>query len=547
MALIDNILAYWKLDEASGNPVDATGGGKTLTNTNSVGFAAGLINNGADFGVANTNKQLIRTGLIGTDGTYSVSLWVKLRTEITSGVYTFITVSTESNALDIAYEYNGGTRRIRGTRGKNFLPYVYADKTVTLGTSNWHHLVLTYSGSALKLYINGVLEASPAASGNGSGVWVPGGGGITVGCTHDANNPSSSFANYASTYIDEIGLWSRDITQAEVTQLYNTGLGNQYDFQPILTSPVTSISTTTATGNAQVVTDNGFTITERGVVWATTPTPTIANGKASTAGTIGTYTTAITGLLSNTLYYVRSYFTNSAGTTYGNQVSFTTLAINQYEIQKDIEAAEGQTFIGQINVTGTTGTITVKLGTTGTSTVINAGAGPSAFSGTYSGLSGLIITRSADFDGTIDDVYYVSAPLGTTVDWSLDTLTIVTAIDSSVFFKRIEDDIFNSFAFYRYLDLLFKDLDGHVTVTIRDEREDISTDRTKEFSVGNTSSGTVSPFQKKRISFLIKNQAVIIGLSNANLDETFSIAQFVLTGHQKTKKMFSPGKIISMS
>lgn len=546
MALIDNVLAYWKLDESSGNPVDATGGGKTLTNNNSVGFAAGIVNNGIDLGAANTNKYLSRNGLIGNDGAYTVSAWVKLRTEITTGNYGIVTVSTESTAHTIGYEYNGGTRRIRVTRGKNNLAYVYADKNIALGTSDWYHIVCAYTGSALNLYVNGVLEASPAASGNGSPNWTPGGGAITIGVEHNANNPGT-VGSYASAYIDEVGLWSRALIQSEVTELYNSGFGNQYNFQPVLTSAVTNISTTTATGNGQVITDQGNTITERGFVWATTPSPTTSNGKVIVSGTLGVYSGTLTPLLTNTLYYVRSYFINTAGTTYGNQVSFTTLALNQYEIQKDIEATEGQTFIGRINVTGTTGTITVKLGTTGTSTVINAGAGPTAFTGTYSGLSGLIITRSADFNGTIDDVYYVPAPLGTTVDWTLDTLTIVTAIDSSVFFKRIEDDIFNSFAFYRYLDLLFKDLNANVTVTVRDEREDISTDRTKVFTVGNVSPGTVSPFQKKRISFLIKNQAVIIGLSNANLNETFSIAQFVLTGHQKNKKMFSPSNIISLS
>jgi hypothetical protein len=125
-------------------------------------------------------------------------------------------------------------------------------------------------------------------------------------------------------------------------------------------------------------------------------------------------------------------------------------------------------------------------------------------------------------------------------------VTIITAINASVFFKRIEDDVFNSFRFYRFLDLLFKDLDGFVTVTVRDEREDITTEREKTFSVGNTSSGTVSPFQKKRVSFLVKNQAIIIGLSNGNIGETFSIAQFLLTGHKRTPKMFAPNKIQSM-
>lgn len=317
---------------------------------------------------------------------------------------------------------------------------------------------------------------------------------------------------------------------------------------PVLdTSAVDSIGLTTARANGESIWDANATITQRGFCYATTASPDINDSKVITTGTIGTYSADITGLTPNTTYYVRAYATNATGTGYGDEVSFTTDNIGQYELQKEIDAEEGQTILGRINVTGTTGTITVQLGTTGTSTVINAGAGNALFSGTYSGVSGLIITRSASFDGTIDNVYYVSAPLDSTVDWDLDTLTIVTAIDSSVFFKRIEDQVFNSFTFYRYLDLLFKDLDGYVTVTIRDEREDVTSERTKVFSVGNTESGTVSPFQKKRISFLIKNQAVIIGLSNANVNETFSIAQFLLTGHKKPEKMFSPSKIISLS
>lgn len=315
---------------------------------------------------------------------------------------------------------------------------------------------------------------------------------------------------------------------------------------PVLDETVMSnLALRTATASDEVLYDGEATVTARGFVYSTTPIPTLANSVVTTSGTVGAYSVGLTGLSVNTTYYIRSYATNANGTTYGTETSFTTLNIGQYELQKEIDANEGETFLGRITVTGTTGTVTVKLGTTGTSTVINAGSGISLFSGTYSGESGLIITRSANFNGTIDDVYYVSSPLTATVDWSLDTLTLVTAIDSSVFFKRIENEVFNSFAFYRYLDLLFKDLDGFVTVTIRDEREDVTSERTKVFSVGNTEPGTVSPFQKKKISFLIKNQAVIIGLSNANVSETFSIAQFLLTGHKKPERMFSPGKIVS--
>lgn len=319
------------------------------------------------------------------------------------------------------------------------------------------------------------------------------------------------------------------------------------DVPVLATTTYDNLAQTAVRVLGEVTTDGEATITERGFVYSTSATPTIANSKKIVTGTIGAYTDNITGLTVNTTYYVRAFATNSFGTGYSNEITFTTLNIPQYELHYDLAASDGDTYIGQINVTGTVGTITVQLGSTGTSTVINAGAGDTSFTGTYSGVSGLIITRSATFNGTIDNVYTAKVPLGTTIDWTLNTVTIATAIPSEVFFKRVEDEIFNNFRFYRYLDLLFKDLDGYVTVTVRQEREDNTTEKTKEFVVGNTGSGTVSPFQKKRISFLCKDQAIIIGLSNDNLNETFSIAQYLLIGDKKPRRTISPSKIISIS
>lgn len=350
----------------------------------------------------------------------------------------------------------------------------------------------------------------------------------------DTTSPSYSYGNF---YISSTSYPTRDalfsIDGQDVPLLGTTSYDN--------------LSQTSVRVLGEVTADGETTITERGFVYSTSATPTIANSKSTVSGTVGTYNATLTGLTLNTTYYVRAFATNSLGTGYSNEISFTTLNIPQYEIQYPFEASDGDTFVGQITVTGTLGTVTVSLGTTGTSTVINAGSGATAFSGTYNGLSGLIITRSATFNGTIDNVYYAKVPLGTTIDWSLNNVVITTSIPSEVFFKRVEDQIFNNFRFYRYLDLLFKDLDGYITVTVRQEREDNTTEKSKVFVVGNPNSGTVSPFQKKRISFLCKDQAIIIGLSNDNLNETFSIAQYLLIGDKKPKRMISPSKVISVS
>jgi len=95
----------------------------------------------------------------------------------------------------------------------------------------------------------------------------------------------------------------------------------------VTTQAVTDVATTTATGNGNVTADGGETVTERGVCWSTTTAPTTADSTATSAGTTGAFTSAITGLSGSTLYYVRAYASNSEGTSYGSEVTFTTTEV----------------------------------------------------------------------------------------------------------------------------------------------------------------------------------------------------------------------------
>ena len=93
----------------------------------------------------------------------------------------------------------------------------------------------------------------------------------------------------------------------------------------VTTQAVSSIAQTTATGNGNVTDDGGATVTERGVCWGTSTNPTIAGSHAAAAaGGEGAFTADITGLSAGTHYYVRAYATNSVGTSYGDNVEFTT-------------------------------------------------------------------------------------------------------------------------------------------------------------------------------------------------------------------------------
>jgi uncharacterized protein (TIGR02145 family) len=93
----------------------------------------------------------------------------------------------------------------------------------------------------------------------------------------------------------------------------------------VITTAVTGISGISASSGGNISSDGGAAITARGVCWSTNSNPTTANSKTTNIGTTGTFTSNITGLIPNTIYYIRAYAKNSAGTSYGTEISFVTL------------------------------------------------------------------------------------------------------------------------------------------------------------------------------------------------------------------------------
>ncbi len=94
----------------------------------------------------------------------------------------------------------------------------------------------------------------------------------------------------------------------------------------LTTAEVTEITGNSATSGGSVTDDGGATIIVRGVVWDQSENPTVNEKEGSTIDGIGSgeFTSSMAGLSPGTTYFVRAYAVNSAGTTYGNQVQFTT-------------------------------------------------------------------------------------------------------------------------------------------------------------------------------------------------------------------------------
>lgn len=131
------------------------------------------------------------------------------------------------------------------------------------------------------------------------------------------------------------------------------------DVAPIITTQaVSSITSTTATGNGNITNLGVPNPTSYGVCWNTTGSPTVNDNKVDKGATSvkGAFTASMTGLTSGTTYYVRAFAINAAGTSYGSEVSFTTSTVS-------LSGSTGGTTLGQnspvyiasdANVTGTT-------------------------------------------------------------------------------------------------------------------------------------------------------------------------------------------------
>src|SRR6056297_3088087 len=119
-----------------------------------------------------------------------------------------------------------------------------------------------------------------------------------------------------------------------------SGFNNDYPFLSWMavasstTDNVTNVSSTTATVDGSITDLGEFSPSAHGVCWATTVTPTTADNSTDkgAVSSVYSFSSDISGLSPNTTYYTRSYVTNDAGTTYGEEISFTT---NKKEITID--------------------------------------------------------------------------------------------------------------------------------------------------------------------------------------------------------------------
>lgn len=236
MALTDNLISYWKLDESSGNASDAVGS-NTLTNVGTCAYGTGKINNGVQTVKDTKYLESSTSSGLAVTGSFSLNFWVNwssLSTTTWNGLVSKCDNTSRAYRLG-ALNVSGSTYQVLfgvGTGGGS--DYTTSFNT-TLNTSTWYMFTFVYDSSAHSntIYVN--------ASSLGTDTGAP--ASITAGTANFRigwfNNPSSTDGSTGT--FDECGFWSRALSSSESTSLYNAGAGLAYPFASAAASVSTSL------------------------------------------------------------------------------------------------------------------------------------------------------------------------------------------------------------------------------------------------------------------------------------------------------------------
>ena len=152
---------------------------------------------------------------------------------------------------------------------------------------------------------NPTISNTKIANGNGTGAF-----------TCNLTNLQSGTTYYARAYAENVNgvAYGQEISFTTMTTL---------NF-PITTTIATDITCTSAVVGGNITGDGGSSITERGVCYSTSPSPTMSDMTMQKGRGVGIYSCTLTDLQDGETYYVRAYGINSLGISYGEEVSFTT-------------------------------------------------------------------------------------------------------------------------------------------------------------------------------------------------------------------------------
>ena len=222
--------------------------------------------------------------------------------------------------------------------------YVRAYATNNLGTSYGEQKCFMASDTPPTVTTNSVTNITLNSAVAGGYVRDDGGTAVTARgvCWSTEENPTiddlhTTDGNGIGVFTSILNGLAENTTyfvRAYATNGVATAYGGQVRFTTltviiptVTTNTINSITMNSANCTATVTSDGYGTVTERGICWDINPNPTINSNHITSGDGVGTFIINMTGLTSNTTYYVRAYAINEIGTAYGEEICFNTLAL----------------------------------------------------------------------------------------------------------------------------------------------------------------------------------------------------------------------------
>jgi hypothetical protein len=224
MALLDNIAAYWKMEESSGNSrVDATSGGHDLTDSGGVPSTTGIIGNAAG-NFDGSADYLYSTDKIidmGAGNAYSISFWIEGDTSANNG--RAVNLCSSSNGAELYLRFNTSTEIVaRFFDGAT--TYDSTTQAVSASGTRYHVVITVDTSNDMRFYVNNSEVGTATA----------------VGATRSGSAPANGVSfgrhpnvagNWWKGNVDEVAVWDgKTLDSSEISQLYNSGSGLQYPF-----------------------------------------------------------------------------------------------------------------------------------------------------------------------------------------------------------------------------------------------------------------------------------------------------------------------------
>jgi hypothetical protein len=304
-SLLTGIVSYWSLDEASGNAIDAAGGGDNGTSYNVTQNVTGKINKAYAFNGTNSYIDIGNKSNLSLTSSGSISAWI-YPTNIThmGMIVSKGNAGNDLNGFNLGFLYNTLYWELANSTTHLSGGYTIAGHIVN---NTWYLVTLTWDGSHVNLYLNGAAVTAPVAQ---TVTPVSSLYSFRIGARGDYLG-STLFQGT----IDEVGAWNRALSSTEVTGLYNAGAGLQYPFSQVTANAGNSlvlnagVTATTLTGTGTAGTSVTYVWTKTAGGSATIISPTSAS-------------TSVTGLAAGTYTFLLTV-TDNAGNTATSSVNVT--------------------------------------------------------------------------------------------------------------------------------------------------------------------------------------------------------------------------------